>query len=115
MRSYLVEDIINSDAQKIEGALKGKGFSGPMDGLYYLPVPDGMLQEMQVEHLPECGPYMMALEVNYGIENAHLKLELLVRARNTLRCDCMAYAGAELRAHMIEFLDKFIREQDVSV
>ncbi len=115
MRSYLVEDLFNGDAKRIEESLKAKDFSGPMDGLFYLPVPQEMLQGLQREHLPECGPYMMALEVNYGVEKANLKLELLVRARNNLRCDCIAYAGPELRAYMIDFLDDFIKEQDVSV
>jgi hypothetical protein len=33
-----------------------------------------------------------------------LRLELLVRARNKLRCDCVAYAEQKLVNHMIIYL-----------
>jgi hypothetical protein len=45
----------------------------------------------------------MALETDGG----NLRMELLVRARNKVRCDCIAYAPDGLALHMMHWLDGF--------
>lgn len=115
MRCYLIEDIHLENAAKIMAALESHGFKGPLEGIYYLPVPEEMLTEEQQAHLNDCGPYIMALEVLDQAESCNFKMELLVRARNRLRCSCVAYAAPALREWMIDFLDKFIHELDVPV
>ena len=111
MRNYLLEDIYEEDLKKITEALKELEFTGGLDGIFYIPVPDNLLQDEQKEHLGECGPYFMALEV---LEN-ELKLELLVRARNKLRCSCVCYATPEQRNHMLDYLDNFINDLEISL
>ncbi len=111
MRNYLLEDIYKEDLKKITEALKELKFTGGLDGIFYIPVPENLLQDEQKEHLGECGPYFMALEV---LEN-ELKLELLVRARNKLRCSCVCYATPEQRNHMLDYLDNFINDLEISL
>ncbi len=111
MRNYLLEDIYEEDLKKITEALTELEFTGGLDGIFYIPVPDSLLQDEQKEHLGECGPYFMALEV---LEN-ELKLELLVRARNKLRCSCVCYATPEQRNHMLDYLDNFISDLEISL
>lgn len=115
MRCYLIEDIHQDNARKIVKALNDKGWQGPIEGIWYLPVPDSLLSEEQKAHLADCGPYMMALEKLDRVEEHDFKLELLVRARNKIRCSCVAYATAAQRERMIETLDALFREQDVPV
>jgi hypothetical protein len=115
MRSYLIEDIYEDNAKKIATALDEKGWRGPIEGIWYLPVPEERLTDEQREHLGECGPYMMALEKVDRVEEHDFKLELLVRSRNRIRCSCVAYASPEQREHMIGLLDDFFRDQDVPV
>ena len=115
MRSYLIEDIHEENAGKIANALNDKGWRGPIEGIWYLPVPEEQLAEEQREHLGECGPYMMALEKIDRVEEHDFKLELLVRARNRIRCSCVAYATPAQREYMIGLLDDFFRDQDVPV
>ncbi|WP_319759879.1 hypothetical protein [Maridesulfovibrio sp.] len=109
MRNYLLEDIYEDDVAKIVDALKDVGFSGPIDDIFYLPIPDELLQDVQKEHMDECGPYFMALEV---MENS-MKIELLVRAQSKIRCECVAYATPEQRNHMLDYIDKFIMDLGV--
>ena len=45
----------------------------------------------------------MALET----EGDSLRMELLVRARSRVRCECIAYAPDELVLHMIHWLNGF--------
>lgn len=111
MRAYLIEDLRPEDLRRITARLEELGFKGPMDGLYFLPLPAELLEPVQAGH-PECGPHVMALEV---WDETTLKMELLVRARNKLRCDCVAYATPAQRAHMIDALDRIIHDLDIPV
>lgn len=116
MRSYLIEDIYDTNAEKIIAALEERGLKGPIDGIFYMPLPQSLLAGQQVEHLDECGPYMMALEAIDRVGDTHdFKLELLVRARGRIRCSCVTYATAAQREHMIEYLDGLIRDLDIPV
>ncbi|WP_027722724.1 hypothetical protein [Maridesulfovibrio zosterae] len=104
MRNYLLEDIYEEDLAKIVDALKELELAGPIEDIFYLPLPKNLLQDVQKEHLPECGPYFMALEVMEG----SIKIELLVRAQSKIRCECVSYATPEQRNHMLDYIDKFI-------
>jgi hypothetical protein len=111
MRCYLIEDFYPEHIARIVAALKDKGYAGSLEGVFYLPMPERLLTEEQRAHAVECGPHFCALEV----DEESLKLELLVRAANKLRCACVMYATAEQREYIIDFLDSFIRELDISV
>ena len=118
MRSYLIEDLVEDDLKKIAAALNELELRGPLEGIYYLPLPEELLQPEQKDHLGECGPYFMAVELVEGpseMSECQVKLELLVRARNKIRCSCVTYATSAQRKHMIEYLDQFIEELEISV
>ncbi|MBU1248649.1 MAG: hypothetical protein KKB70_08125 [Proteobacteria bacterium] len=116
MRAYLIEDIYDNQAEKILAALDEKGFKGPIEGIYYLPLLQDLLEGDQPEHMQECGPYMMALEAIDRVgDTFDFKLELLVRGKGRMRCSCVTYATPSQREYMIDFLDSFIRELDIPV
>ena len=85
--------------------------SAGMDGLFWLPCPKAMLSDVQQAHEDECGPHCMAVELT----DDSLRLEFLVRARNKLRCECVAYASSELRMHMITYIDDMLHELGIYV
>jgi len=118
MRSYLIEDLTEENIKTIAESFDEMDLRGPLDGIYYLPMPRELLQQEQKDHFDECGPYFMALELIEGpseMSECQVKLELLVRGRNKIRCSCVTYATAEQRRHMIEYLDQFIEELEVAV
>ncbi len=118
MRSYFLDDLYEDDIKKITAALNELELRGPLDGIYYLPLPEELLQQEQKDHLGECGPYFMALEILEGpseMSESQIKLELLVRGRNRMRCSCITYATPPQRKHMIDYLDQFIEELEISV
>jgi hypothetical protein len=115
MRTYLVEDLTDKDYRTVTKGFDELGLRGSIDGIYYLPLPEDLLQGEQKAHLGECGPYFMALEAVDSPDRNSLRLELLVRARNKIRCSCVSYATPAQRKHMIEYLDQFIEELEVSV
>jgi len=103
MRQYVITDIPPQAMQNMVAALCELGFAASIEQLFWLPVPENMLSPLQKEHLSTCGPYAVALET----EGDSLRMELLVRARNKVRCDCIAYAPDELALHMMHWLDGF--------
>lgn len=115
MRNYLIEDIIDDNIVIIEKHLADAGYSGPIDDIFYLPVPEDMLTDEQKEHLNECGPYFLGLEVIHDLAGNKLKIELLVRAKNKIRCSCVAYCTPEQRNHMLDFVDDMIKGLDIPV
>jgi len=113
MRCYLIEDFYPEQLLKVTTALSDKGWSGSLDGVFYLPVPEELLTDVQRGHAGECGPHIFVLEAE--ADAGTLKLELLVRARKKLRCECVMYATPAQRDYIISFLDDFIRHLDISV
>ncbi|SIN76305.1 hypothetical protein [Halodesulfovibrio marinisediminis] len=111
MRLYLLEDFTGEQIEAITGRLNDMELAGAMDGIYWLPCPQELLSDVQKEHTEECGPHCMALEV----DGTSLRMELLVRARNKLRCECVSYASEELRAHMIKYMDEMLTELNIYV
>lgn len=118
MRSYLIEDITADDLNKIANGLNELELRGPLEGIYYLPLPEDLLQPEQTDHKDECGPFFMALELVEGasdMSECQVRLELLVRARNKIRCSCVSYATPDQRRHMIDYLDQFVEELEIAV
>ncbi|WP_316900525.1 hypothetical protein [Pseudodesulfovibrio indicus] len=115
MRIYLIEDLADNDYKTICKAFDDLGVRGSLEGIWYLPLPEDLLQQEQKDHLGECGPYFMALEGVESPDQNSFRMELLVRARNRIRCSCVTYATPEQRKHMIEYLDQFIEELEISV
>jgi len=115
MRNYLIEDLIDDHLALIEKHLAEQGYSGSIEDIYYLPVPQGLLSEEQKLHFDECGPYFLGLEVIHDLAGNKLKMELLVRAHNKIRCSCVAYCTPPQRNYMLDFVDDMIKSLDIPV
>ncbi|ABB38823.1 hypothetical protein Dde_2026 [Oleidesulfovibrio alaskensis G20] len=111
MKLYVIEDLQPEDISVITGRLKAMELEAGLEDLYWLPVPPEHLTPVQKEHLPRCGPYAMALEISGDA----LRMELLVRARNMLRCECIAYASPALQSHMTGYLDSLLSENGIAI
>lgn len=111
MKLYVIEDLTTDDLKAISQRLQAMELEAGLDGLYWLPVPEQYLSEIQQNHNDKCGPFAMALE----LLDDSLKMELLVRARNMLRCDCIAYAPPALQTHMMGYMDSLLAELGIQV
>ena len=110
MRWYGIDDITEEDTAKLSATLTEMELTSGMDGLFWLPVPIDMLSPVQQEHEESCGPHVMGLE----IEENFVRLELLVRARSRMRCECVHYASPELRDRMIVWLENLLAELGIN-
>ena len=111
MRSYCIDELTTDDLETLRRRLDEMELGSGMEGLFWLPVPPSMLTQVQEEHLDECGPYSIALELTDGA----LRMELLVRARNRLRCECIGYASVDLERHGIDYVDTMLRDLGIAI
>jgi hypothetical protein len=106
MRTYVIDDLSPETLATVSDSCTELGLSSSIEGVFWLPVADSNLTPLQQEHKGACGPFVMALT----IEEDALILELLVRSRNTLHCDCICYASPALRTHMMQYVDGLVDE-----
>lgn len=111
MRWYGIDDLTPEDTAKIAARLKEMELEASVEGLYWLPAPGDMLSDLQKEHEDSCGPHVFGLE----LEEGSLRLELLVRARGRMRCECVHYAEPQLRARMIAWLEQMLAGLGIDV
>lgn len=109
MRWYGMDGFAPEETARLAAALSDMGLSSGLDGLYWLPAPADLLSDVQRAHRESCGPHVMGLE----LEARSLRLEMLVRARGRLRCDCVHYAGPPLRDHMVAWLEDLLARQGI--
>lgn len=109
MRYFSIDDLREDDIRRVRERLNEMELQSDIEDLYWLPAPAAMLSPVQQEHTESCGPHVMALEIQ---ENA-VQLELLVRARGKMRCECVHYAAPALQQHMIGWLDQLLRDLDI--
>lgn len=111
MRWYGIDDLTPEDTAKIAARLKEMELEAGLEGLYWLPAPAELLSGLQKEHTESCGPHVFGLE----LEEDSLRMELLVRAKGRMRCECVHYAEPELRDRMIVWLDQMLADLGISV
>ncbi len=106
MREYIVDELSPEATKRLEDLLLEKGLGAGLNHLYWLEPRE--LSPLQREHFA-CGPHVAALDV----EETRVRLELLVRGRNTIHCDCIAWAEPAQVAGLVDTLHKLMREAGI--
>ena len=105
MRHFTIDQLAKQERQEIIDYLKKKAQPGPIDDLFWLPLPTQLLSASQNDH-PQCAPFFLAIEV----EEERVSFELLVRSQSTLHCPCIAYANPAQREYLLHFIDAMIEQ-----
>jgi len=100
MKQYVVDELRPSDFNKIKEFLDRSYESSDLGYLYWLRLADEILAPVQIQH-KACYPFYFAVE----LEPDRIIFELLVRTKNRIRCDCMAYATEDQRNWLIRSVD----------
>ena len=106
MRSYMIDEMLPEQVERLSVHLQKTAGPGPMQGIVWFELPPNLLTSRQQDHLSSCGPFILSLEAG----STWIKLELLVRARQTFRCDCIGFATPDQRAYGICLVDTAVRE-----
>ncbi len=110
MKQYLIDELRLEDHNKIKAYLDENIKASPMEGLYWIPLEKNLLTGIQTAH-QDCGPHYLALELN----EERLACELLVRAEQSIRCNCICYASKEQRDWLIDYIDAILEKLEISV
>jgi hypothetical protein len=108
MRQIVIDELRMEEKKKVEEFLRRHAKPGPMEGIFWLPVPPALWSEVQQGHA-DCAPYSLAIEVG----EAAVSFELLVRTQATLHCACIGYATAAQRDYLLGFIDRMLAEQGI--
>lgn len=100
MKQYVIDELRPEDFNKIKGFLDDNHEAPEMDHLYWFRLDDEILSPVQIEH-KDCYPFYFAVE----LQPDRISFELLIRTRNRVRCDCMAYATQDQRNWLIRSVD----------
>jgi hypothetical protein len=110
MKQYVVDQLRFPDHEKLRACLDQDFGAADMGQIYWVPLDGETLTPVQAEHL-DCQPFFAALELHAG----HLSLELLVRTKNCIRCDCIGYATEVQRNLLIRRVDDMLAQLGIVV
>ncbi len=108
MKQYVIDEIRPQDYEKIKDYLDGTFGESGLGGLYWLPLDETVLAEVQKVHTA-CAPFFMALELGPDC----LAGELLVRTRHRVRCDCIHYADERQRNWLVQTVDAIFEKLEI--
>jgi hypothetical protein len=100
MKQYVIDQLRPNDYFKIKAYLDMNLRLSGIPDIYWLILPQEMLEGNQAEHA-DCQPLYFALELSQSA----LSCELLVRTLSHVRCDCMRYASLAQRNWLIKTID----------
>lgn len=110
MKQYVIDELRPEDHAKLKSYLDQHYAVAQFDGLYHIPIDDALLNDVQKAH-EACRPHYFALELLPD----RLACELLVRTKQQIRCQCIAYATQAQRNWLIDWLDAILERLEISV
>lgn len=103
MKQYVIDELQRPEQRKLEDYFKRYLHPSGVDGIYWLFLDEDLLSDTQRSHR-ECRPYYIAVDLT----DTAMHCELLVRAKNRLRCDCIAYVDRRQREWVIDLIDAIV-------
>ena len=112
MRQFLIDELSDEEMANIDSYLKRTLKVGPMEGIFWLAVPDDLLGEAQQGH-EDCGPFYFGVELDRNLGRNKFIAEFLVRSESNLHCSCIGYATNVQRDFLLKFIDTMLVEEQI--
>ena len=110
MKQYVIDELRLVDAQRLQAHLEKELGSAAMGTIYWLPLPREKFSAVQLEH-KDCQPFYFAID----LDETRLACELLVRTRNIIRCNCIAYADVRQREWLLDYIDSMLVRLEIAI
>jgi hypothetical protein len=108
MKQYVIDELRSDDYKKLKAYLDENFNSSDIEGLYWIPLEDENLTDVQAGHT-ECQPFYFTIELKPDI----LACELLVRTKSRLRCDCISYATEKQLNWLVRSVDGMLDKLEI--
>ncbi|MFH2045376.1 MAG: hypothetical protein ABIK92_09530 [Pseudomonadota bacterium] len=110
MKQYVIDELRHNDYEKIKTYLGENLEPSDIYGIYWLPIDNNFLAKEQAAHI-NCQPFFFII----SLEEKLISIELLVRTRNRVSCNCIDYATEKQRNWLIGYIDDMLNRLEVSV
>ena len=100
MKQYVIDQLRENDFLQLEDYLNNNSEAGELPGIYWIPVPESLLEKIQRDH-SGCQPFYFAV----NLDRNSICFELLIRTRSRLRCGCIQYASQEQRDYILGYAE----------
>ena len=108
MKYFLIDEIGWEDMNKIEDYLKENSVQSEMEKLFWIKIPQKLLDDNQAEH-KDCMPYMFAVELGRDF----IKFELFLRSLNSFQCNYQGYLTDPQRSYVFDYAEKMIKRLEI--
>jgi CelD/BcsL family acetyltransferase involved in cellulose biosynthesis len=106
MRQVVLNELRPTEITAVRGFLEREARAGALPEVFWLSMPEELLEPLQREHAPTCGPFVFGIELGDDFAS----FELLVRSQGKLHCGCTAYATSRQRESLLRFIDRLVEE-----
>ena len=100
MKQFVIDELRPQDFEKIKKYLDENFEDSQINQLYWIRLDDTVLTSVQRDH-KDCYPFYIAAD----LESDRINFELLVRTKNRMRCNCMAYTTDAQLNWLVKFVD----------
>lgn len=100
MKQYVIDELRQNDYEMLKAYMEENFSLSEVDGIYWIPLDREILTEIQVEHI-NCQPFYFAVDLQPNL----IAFEMLIRTKQRMRCNCMAYATEKQRNWLIRLAD----------
>jgi len=108
MKQYVIDELRFDDYTKLKDYFEKNFICASVSGVYWILIDDDMLSHTQSAHM-QCKPFYFSVE----LDQQAVTFELLVRTKNNIRCNCIAYATKKQRNWCIDFADVIFEKLDI--
>jgi hypothetical protein len=108
VRSYLIDELLPSDREKIIEFLKHHAINSELEDIFWIEIPQDVLSDEQYGHR-DCQPFVFAIELGRD----WIKLEFFIRSLRGLRCRCQDYVTHQQRDFILGFAQRMIESLNI--
>ena len=101
----MIDQLRENDFLQLEEYLNKNSEAGELPGIYWIPVPESLLERTQLEHR-DCQPFFFAI----NLDRNSISFEMLIRTRIRLRCGCIQYANEQQRDYILNYADQLFEK-----
>jgi len=110
MKQYVVDQLRESDYEKILEFLQKNADASEFGDIFWMTLPEELHADIQREH-SQCQPFRFAVNLSLN----QVDFELLIRSRQILRCSCIGYADKRQRDYILGFTDRMLEELGIKI
>ncbi|MCP4160171.1 MAG: hypothetical protein GY760_08870 [Deltaproteobacteria bacterium] len=108
MRQYLIDELRVEDQDKLRNYFKKNSKESGFDDIFWIELPNEILNSIQKDHT-DCMPFYVAVD----LEETFISIELLIRTRKSMRCECISYADNNQRDWILEHIDSIFNKLSI--